>query len=252
MTTAVLSNGTASQVTLTSMEMVDFINGERQAAGGKTLRHDQFMVKVPKVLGDAAPKFLGTGTYANGTGGTLERPVYRFPKREACLMAMSYSYDLQAKVFDRMTALEAATAQPTNAAALLTDPGAMRFLLLGYTEKVIELEEVVAELMPKVVAFDRLATESDGSVSLRMAAKLVQMPEKQFLQLANSAGFIFRHHHSNRWLGYADKIRAGLVEQKLTTVERDDGSTKVVEQALITRAGLAKLAAAAQRAAVTH
>lgn len=32
-----------------------------------------------------------------------QNPMYRFPKREACLMAMSYSYDLQAKVFDRMT-----------------------------------------------------------------------------------------------------------------------------------------------------
>jgi hypothetical protein len=27
------------------------------------------------------------------------RRGYRFPKREACLMAMNYSYDLQAKVF---------------------------------------------------------------------------------------------------------------------------------------------------------
>lgn len=35
-----------------------------------------------------------------------EKPCYKFPKREACLMAMSYSYDLQAKVFDRMTELE--------------------------------------------------------------------------------------------------------------------------------------------------
>lgn len=42
--------------------------------------------------------------YKDSTGRDL--PCYRFPKREACLMAMSYSYELQATVFDRMTELE--------------------------------------------------------------------------------------------------------------------------------------------------
>lgn len=45
------------------------------------------MAKVPKVLGEAAPKFLGTAFYTNGTGGSVERAIYKFPKREACLMA---------------------------------------------------------------------------------------------------------------------------------------------------------------------
>lgn len=55
------------------------------------------MKKVPNVLGKTtAPKFLGTDTYASGKGATSTRHVYRFPKREACLMAMSYSYELQA------------------------------------------------------------------------------------------------------------------------------------------------------------
>ena len=62
------------------------------------------MAKVPKVLGDQhAPKFRGMDPVAIGSGATRMSPIYRFPKREACLMAMSYSYDLQAKVFDRMT-----------------------------------------------------------------------------------------------------------------------------------------------------
>lgn len=64
------------------------------------------MVKVQEVLKKAAPNFLGTAFYINGTGAKVPRSIYTFPKREACLMAMSYSYELQAKVFDRMTALE--------------------------------------------------------------------------------------------------------------------------------------------------
>ena len=94
--------------TMTSLELVDFINSFGVQEGReRSLRHDNFMKKVPNVLGKTtAPKFLGTDTYASGKGATSTRHVYRFPKREACLMAMSYSYELQAKVFDKMTALE--------------------------------------------------------------------------------------------------------------------------------------------------
>jgi hypothetical protein len=92
--------------TMSSLEMVDFINSQR-GDGDAELRHDHFMAKVPKVLGEeVAPKFLGTTTYINGAGAHVPRNIYLFPKREACLMAMSYSYDLQAKVYDRMTELE--------------------------------------------------------------------------------------------------------------------------------------------------
>lgn len=92
---------TSTPVTMTSVELVDYINSEREA-GMPALRHDSFMVKVPKVLGVNAPKFIGTQAYGNNN----TREIYTFPKREACLMAMSYSYDLQAKVYDKMTALE--------------------------------------------------------------------------------------------------------------------------------------------------
>jgi hypothetical protein len=47
-----------------------------------------------------------------GNGAVRKSPGYTFPKREACLMAMSYSYELQAKVYDRMTALEEQARQP--------------------------------------------------------------------------------------------------------------------------------------------
>lgn len=101
---------------MTSLEMVDFINSQRgEGEPEPELRHDHFMAKVPKVLGEEdAPKFRGIYQDAYGR----EKPCYRFPKREACLMAMSYSYDLQAKVFDHMTALEGRLAQQ------LADPAA--------------------------------------------------------------------------------------------------------------------------------
>ena len=58
------------------------------------------MTKVPNVPGVATLKFHGVDIFTNGTSQKLERKVYNFPKREAMLMAMSYSYELQAQVFD--------------------------------------------------------------------------------------------------------------------------------------------------------
>jgi len=91
-----------ASVTMTSLELVDFINSQR-GEDDSELRHDDFMRKVPKVLGEGVRKI--SDTYTHPQNGQ-QYPCYRFPKREACLMAMSYSYDLQAKVFDRMTEME--------------------------------------------------------------------------------------------------------------------------------------------------
>lgn len=88
-------------VTMTSLELVDYINSQR-AEGDATLAHSDFLKKVPQVLGKDAGNF--SSIYLDSMN--REKPCYHFPKREACLMAMSYSYELQAKVFDRMTALE--------------------------------------------------------------------------------------------------------------------------------------------------
>lgn len=103
--------------TMSSLEMVDYINADRKEKAEsqgltfpckqyRKLEHRSFMKKVPKVLGYAAEKFFASDSYINGTGGRVEREICNFPKREACLMAMSYSYELQAQVFDHMTELE--------------------------------------------------------------------------------------------------------------------------------------------------
>ncbi len=84
---------------MTSLELVDFINSQR-GPDEAPLRHDNFMVKVPKVLGDGGVLQF-KDTYTNPQNGQVYQ-CFRFPKREACLTAMSYSYELQAKVFGRV------------------------------------------------------------------------------------------------------------------------------------------------------
>lgn len=119
-------------VTMTSLEIVDFINDLRKedalnagaafpSPGFAKLEHSDFMKKVPEVLDGGAGNF--SDTYVHPQNGQTY-PCYRFPKREASLMAMSYSYKIQARVWDHMTALEeklkakeaAALEQPTKPA----------------------------------------------------------------------------------------------------------------------------------------
>lgn len=99
---------------MSSLEMVEYINADREskaeAAGLKfpckrftKIQHKHILAKTPRVLGDEhSAKF--SAEYKDSTGRGL--PCYQYPKREACLIAMSYSYELQAQVFDHMTALE--------------------------------------------------------------------------------------------------------------------------------------------------
>lgn len=103
--------------TMSSLEMVDYINANRKAkaeAEGfsfpckkyRKLSHKNFMPKVLKVLGETSAKFLADDIYVAGNGAQATRQIYNFHKREACLMAMSYDYELQAQIFDYMTELE--------------------------------------------------------------------------------------------------------------------------------------------------
>jgi len=104
----------AEQPRMSSLEMVDYINADRKAKAeeeGLTfpckrytkIQHKHILAKSPKVLGEEhSAKFLSQ--YSDSTGRQL--PCYQYPKREACLMAMSYSYELQAKVYDYMEELD--------------------------------------------------------------------------------------------------------------------------------------------------
>ncbi len=228
-----VSNGTP--ITMTSLEMVDFINSQRDKSEADLL-HKNFIAKVPQVLGEeTSAKFLADLPDNYGRA----RKGYKFPKREACLMAMSYSYDLQAKVFDRMTALESRPIDPMQA---LSDPATMRGLLLTYTEKVLTLENKVEELAPKAEALDRI-TLADGEVCLQTAGKLLQQQPNKFIAWLRSLGtWIFKRPGSTRNSAYSDKINAGYLNVRTVITLMPDGSERVNEQVVVTPKGLAKLA----------
>jgi phage regulator Rha-like protein len=133
---------------MTSLEMVAFINTQRKP-GDAVLTHSDFMRKAPLVLGEGVRNF--SDTYVHHQNKQVY-PCYRFPKREACLMAMSYSYELQAKVFDRMTELEGGKVtvpqtlpEALRLAADLAEKNAQQAVLIEKQKPAVEFVQKYAE-----------------------------------------------------------------------------------------------------------
>lgn len=123
----------------------------------------------------------------------------------------------------------------------------LRQLLLDNVEKVIALEERVAELQPAQEALDRISL-SDGSLCITDAAKALQMRPKDLFTFLDQNGWTYRRPGTTARLGYQSKVTSGLLEHKVTTVSRADGSEKITEQVRVTPKGLSKLASLIQPA----
>lgn len=228
--------------TMSSLELVEFINLQRKEDEA-ALTHANFLAKVQKVLGDGSHSFECDLPDSYGR----PRKGYVFPKREACLMAMSYSYELQAAVFDKMTALEAQAMQ-TIALPNFTDPAeaavawAAEFKAKQLAQvQVTQLETKVTEMTVDVQAFNQL-TKADGSLCVTDAAKALGKGQKELHKWLSAHDWIYKRTGCAHWLGYSDKEKSGYVEHKVTEVSRPDGTTKITEQVRITPKGLTKLA----------
>jgi phage antirepressor YoqD-like protein len=123
---------------------------------------------------------------------------------------------------------------------LLNDPAAMRGLLLGYTEKVLELEAKVEEIQPKADALD-LISGSEGSINITNSAKTLKVQPKKLFSWLQTHGWIYRRPGGKSYVAYQQRLQSGLLEHKVASVKCGDGSNKVVEQVLITPKGLSIL-----------
>lgn len=164
-------------------------------------------------------------------------------KSHTMTLVSGYVLKIRKKIIDRWMELEESS-RPAPVADL-SDPIQLRGLLLGYTEKVIALENKVAEQAPKVEALHRIATSSIGSMCVTDAAKHIQVQPAVLFRYLAEHKWIYRRNGTN-WIGYQDRIHDGLIEHKITTIpEKDQWSKeKVFEQVRITAKGIAKLATA--------
>lgn len=165
---------------------------------------------------------------------------YLLDRRHTEILITGYDVKRRAAVIDRWFTLEIQNQQPVDPMAALNDPQILRGTLLSYTERVITLEHQVEDMKPEVEAFERIA-KSDGGMCITDAAKHLQIKPTQLFKEMSQRRWIYRRAGGKSWIGYQDKIQSGVLEHKVTTVSKSDGSERVVEQVLVTPKGLTRL-----------
>lgn len=175
--------------------------------------------------------------------GVIEK-LYLVGKRDSYVIVAQLSPEFTARLVDRWQELEAGAAPAIN----LRDPRQMAMAALQLIEVNQELQATIDQQQhkiaadaPKVEGFDRIAS-SDGSLCLTDTAKTLQVQPRKLTQLLQENGWLYRRPMGSGWLAYQERIQQGLLEHKVTTGEKSDGSEWTSTQVRVTAKGLTKLA----------
>ena len=129
---------------------------------------------------------------------------------------------------------------------VLRNPAHLRDLLLGQTERVLQLEATVAEHRPQVAAMERMAG-ADGDTNLTKTAKVLGMQPMTFIRWLADKVWIYRRGDSGAWTAYQPRLDQGVLVHRVRVIERTDGTPRMVDQVMVTPKGIAKLAAALEQ-----
>ncbi len=202
-------------------------------------RHDNVMADIRTMLNALdLPALNFQGSYVGGNGKAL--PCFNLPRDLTMTLITGYSIPLRKRVIDRLNELERYAASPQ---AVLNDPAAMRSILLTYTEKVIELEHRVDEMLPTVEAFEQIAG-AHGSMSRTETAKHLGIPPHVLCKWMRTNGWTYRRAGAKEDLAYQSKMNSGYLEHKVSTGPKSDGTEWIGTQVRVTPKGLTVLAKA--------
>jgi phage antirepressor YoqD-like protein len=164
---------------------------------------------------------------------------YLLPRDLTETLLTGYSIPLRHRVVTRLRELESVS-QPRSMIPQ-TLPEALR-LAADMAEQNSHLRLVVDEQQPKVEALERISIAT-GSMCLTDAAKQLGMQRKQLLSWMHNNRWIYRRSGSARWVAFEPRMKAGLLEHKVTVVTvPDDEEERIATQVRVTAKGLAVLA----------
>ncbi|WP_306478649.1 phage antirepressor KilAC domain-containing protein [Methyloversatilis sp.] len=232
-----IHGGNATPMTMTSLEISRLVEQ----------RHDNVKRTIETLGGKGVVTLPQLEEVPNDGPGPKNIGVYNLGKRDSLIVVAQLCPEFTARIVDRWQELEEQAAKPALNPANLTRLQLIEMAMQAEQERLV-LEHKVGELAPKAEALDRIA-DAEGTMNPTVAAKNLQVQPKQLFDWMRQHGWIYRRPGGSGNVAYQDKIQAGYLTHKVTTVEREDGSEKVVEQVLVTAKGLAKLSGVFSRGA---
>ncbi|WP_375672226.1 MULTISPECIES: antA/AntB antirepressor family protein [unclassified Bartonella] len=119
-------------------------------------------------------------------------------------------------------------------------PEALLGVLNHLQNQIEQKDHVIAELAPKAEALDGLK-RSDGLFGLIEAAKMLEVRPKDLTDYLRKHDWVYRRAPRAPLLPYQDKIKKGFMDCPAITIQRPDGTEKVLPSTKITSRGLACL-----------
>lgn len=212
---------------------------------GKQHRDVLRAIRNLECSGDFTERNFAPSEYVDVTGRSL--PQMLMTRDGFAFLAMGFTGKEAARwketyiaAFNAMEQRLRANPMPAPMADL-SDPGVLLPLLTSYAQRTQVAEGRVAELSPKAIAYDRLDA-SEGAVNVRIAAKMLDVPERKFTKWLEANGWAFRQNGIGPLQAYVDKRNRGYLEHRPHTYhDKQSGEDKTVAQLMITPKGLARL-----------
>lgn len=162
---------------------------------------------------------------------------YMLPRDLVETLITGYSIKLRHAVLKRLHDLESYHANNT---VDLNNPQFLRQALLGYTEKVIELEHKVQVLEPKAKGLDRIA-ECKNVLGIRESAKVLKIGQNQLTQYLLDHKVVYRDQHS-KIQAYQKSIDQKFVQVVASEPRQFESGEKVFTQVKLTQKLITRIA----------
>jgi len=194
--------------------------------------HKNVAADIRKMLGDLGLDLL-TFQRIYKDGSNRDQVEYALDRELTDVLLTGYSTPLRLKVIRRWRELE--QVQPK--ALDLNDPQALRAALLGYTEKVLQLETKVAADAPKV-AFAEVIRAMDGVCHIGEFCKTMRIGRNRMFKRMKEDKILMASRMP--YQKYIDKGYFSVIEQ--TPYTNSKGETHTTFTTMVTGAGQVFLA----------
>ncbi|MBM0140177.1 phage antirepressor KilAC domain-containing protein [Pseudomonas cannabina] len=196
--------------TMSSIDLRDIINGEREAAGESKVRNDQFIVRVQDELGEE----LGRCKKIAHPQTRVLMDSYDLTIDQCMLVGMRESKAVRRSVLQKLKDIEGprviATLPDFSNPAAAARAWAEQFELQQAANQALAIAAPKAEFVDKYV-------DSTGLKGFRQTAKLLGANEARFREFLLDRRIMYRM--GGEWQAYQNHVDAGRFEVKTGTSE---------------------------------